>query len=147
MYLIFVCINFANHYNLWISRVSNFWGRKAKFNIRRGCRTSNFVKFLESPTAWKVSQYGVSSGQYFSAFGLNTERHGKIRTRNNSVFGLFSRSDHEWKFFRCPTVSVTQNWKNIINYWNSTQWNEMKFSEKWQKGVKMLIPSESKEIN
>ena len=52
-------------------------------------------------TAWKVSKYGVISGPYFPAFGLNTERYlslriqsecGKIRTTNNSVFGQFSRS-------------------------------------------------------
>ena len=54
-------------------------------------------------TAWKVSKYGVFSGPYFSAFGLNTERYrvspriqsecGKIRTIKHSVFGYFSRSD------------------------------------------------------
>ena len=54
-------------------------------------------------TAWKVSKYGLFSGPYFIAFGLNTERYGvslriqsecgKIRTRKNSVFGHFSRSD------------------------------------------------------
>ena len=53
-------------------------------------------------TAWKASKYGVFSGPYFPAFGLNTERYfvslcirsecGKIRTRKNSVFGHFSRS-------------------------------------------------------
>ena len=52
-------------------------------------------------TVWKVSKYGVFSGPYFPAFGLNTERHGvslhiqakceKIRTRKNTVFGHFSR--------------------------------------------------------
>ena len=53
-------------------------------------------------TARKMSKYGVFSGAYFPAFGLNTERYGfslriqskcgKIRTRKNSVFGLFLRS-------------------------------------------------------
>ena len=53
-------------------------------------------------TAWKVSKYGVFSGPYFAVFGLNTEingvniriqsEYGKIRTRNNSVFGHFSHS-------------------------------------------------------
>ena len=58
----------------------------------------------ESPTftAWKVSKYGVISGPYFPVFGLNTEiyfvdlliqsEYRKIRTRNNCVFGNFSRS-------------------------------------------------------
>ena len=53
-------------------------------------------------TAWKESKYGVISGPYFPAFGLKTKRYfvslgiqskcGKIRTRNNPVFGRFSRS-------------------------------------------------------
>ena len=47
----------------------------------------------------KVSKYGVFSGPYFHAFGLNTERYGvtiriqseyeKIRIRKNSVSGYF----------------------------------------------------------
>ena len=51
----------------------------------------------------KMSKYGVFSGPYFPAFGLNTERYfvslriqskcGKIRTRKNSVLGYFSYSD------------------------------------------------------
>ena len=50
----------------------------------------------------KVSKYGVISGPYFPVFGLNTEIYGvnlriqskyrTIRTRNNSVFGQFSRN-------------------------------------------------------
>ena len=53
-------------------------------------------------TAWKVSKYGVFSGLYFPAFGLNTETYSvslriqskcrKMRTRRNSLFGHFSRS-------------------------------------------------------
>ena len=68
--------------------------RLSLFNSRRGMIT-----------AWKVSKYGVFSGPYFPAFGLNTERYsislriqskcGKIRTRKNSVFGHFSRSGCE----------------------------------------------------
>ena len=47
-------------------------------------------------------KYGVFSGPYFPAFGLNTERYevslriqsecGKIRSRKNSIFGHFSGS-------------------------------------------------------
>ena len=54
-------------------------------------------------TASKVSKYRVISGLYFPVFGLNTEiyfvnlrcqsEYRKIRTRNNSVFGYFSRSE------------------------------------------------------
>ena len=54
-------------------------------------------------SVWNVSKYGVFSGPYFTAFGLNMERYfvslriqpecGKIQTRKYSVFGHFSRSD------------------------------------------------------
>ena len=50
-------------------------------------------------TAWKLFKYGVFSGPYFPAFGLNTKmyvvnlriqsKYGKIRTRKNSVFRQF----------------------------------------------------------
>ena len=55
--------------------------------------------WLRSCTAWKVSKYRVISGPYFPVFELSTENlriqseYRKIRTRNNSVFGYFSRSD------------------------------------------------------
>ena len=61
-----------------------------------------FHLFTGAYTAWKVSKYGVISGPYFPAFGLNTERYEvslriqseswKMRTRNSSAFGLFSGS-------------------------------------------------------
>ena len=66
--------------------------------------------------AWKVSKYGVFSGPYFPAFRVITERYGvslriqsecgKIRTRKNSVFGNFSRSE------TC-IISAPQLWINI----------------------------------
>ena len=50
---------------------------------------------LNAGNAWKVSKYGVFSGPYFPAFGLNTERLSvslliqsdcrKARTKKNSV--------------------------------------------------------------
>ena len=63
-----------------------------------------FFQLLWQPfIAWKVSKYGVFSGLYFPAFGLNTEKYvvsfriqyecEKIWTRKNSVFGHFSRSE------------------------------------------------------
>ena len=62
--------------------------------------TTNTI--FQNPTAWKLSEYRVISGPYFRAFGLNTETYSvnlsiqplyrKIRTRNNSVSGHFSRS-------------------------------------------------------
>ena len=66
-----------------------------------GMRRENLYT-LATFTAWKVSKYGVISGPYFPVFGLNTERYGgslriqseyrKIRIRNNSIFGHFSRN-------------------------------------------------------
>ena len=71
------------------------------FELRTLCSKSANYLNIET-TAWKVSKYGVKSRPYFPAFGLNTERYSvslciqseykKIRTRNNSVFGHFSRS-------------------------------------------------------
>ena len=68
-------------------------------------------------TAWKVFKYGVFSGLYFPAFGLNTERFsvtlriqskcGKIRTRKNFVFGHFSPSGGLYTFGkRAPITQV-----------------------------------------
>ena len=72
-------------------------------------------------TAWKVSKYEVFSGPYFPAFGLNTEKHGvylriqsecrKIRTRTNSVFGQFSRSD-SWMLMDF----IAKHWKLFNSY-------------------------------
>ena len=67
------------------------------------------VTSLLEVTAWKVSKYSVISAPYFPVFGLNTEiyqvnvriqsEYRKIRTRNNSVFGHFSRSEYSTFFF------------------------------------------------
>ena len=59
-------------------------------------------------TAWKVSKYGVFSGQYFPVFRLNTEiysvnlriqsKYRKIRTIEISIFGHFLHSDNLFSF-------------------------------------------------
>ena len=79
---------------LWISE----WF----LSINMGQMKSYFLMYYGTTTVWNVSKYGVFSGLYFPAFGLNTERYevslriqsecGKIRTRKNSVVGLFSQS-------------------------------------------------------
>ena len=56
-----------------------------------------------------MSKYGVISGPYFPVFGLNTEfysvnlriqsEYRKIQTRNNPLFGHFSRSDIVFRFY------------------------------------------------
>ena len=73
------------------------------FEILRQYETRCDNSSLIACTVWKVSKYGVFSGPYFPVFGLNAEiygvnlpiqsKYGKIRTRKNSVFGHFSRSD------------------------------------------------------
>ena len=52
----------------------------------------------DSITARKVSKYGVFSGPCFPEFKLNTteSKDGNIRTRKNSVFGHFSRSEYDY---------------------------------------------------
>ena len=69
------------------------------FNITKN---SNYDGYQWALTAWKVSKHGVISSPYFPVFGRNTETYGvnlhiqfkyrEIWTRNNSVFGHFSRS-------------------------------------------------------
>ena len=66
-------------------------------------------------------KYRVFSDPYFPAFGLNTERYfvslhiqsecGKIRTRKNSVFGHFSRSE-ENAFRAALTMLLFRNSTN-----------------------------------
>ena len=61
------------------------------------------IKTRKAITASKVSKYEVISGPFFPVFRLNTDIYGvnlhkqseysKIQTRNNSVFGHFSRSE------------------------------------------------------
>ena len=75
--------------------------------------------YASSITAWKVSKYRVISGPYFPVFGLNTEissvnlriyfKYKKIRTRNNSVFGHFSRSVCYVEICLCYHLAVCQS--------------------------------------
>ena len=75
-----------------------------------------------------VSKYGVISGPYFPAFGLNTERYQvflriqsecrKIRTRNNSIFGQFSRSVYTSECISfldlCLLCNILLTWNNLL---------------------------------
>ena len=73
---------------------------KTSIRVNKGAGLPDLL--LNISTAWKVSKYAVISGPYFPLFGLNTEiyfvniriqfEYRKIWTRNNSVFGHFSRS-------------------------------------------------------
>ena len=77
------------------------------------------MKLVVEPfTVWRVSKYGVISGSYFPVFGLNTEVYEinlriqsewrKIRVRNNSAFGHFSRSG--WDSFFWHTTQAN-SWR------------------------------------
>ena len=75
-----------------------------------------------SGTAWNVSKYGVIFGPYFLVFGLNTEiyevilriqfEYRKIRPRNNSVFGHFSRNEG-FRGSNCKFYFTTLIWLTI----------------------------------
>ena len=92
-----------------LENVTAFWCFQG---LEKGCIGNKWVKAMiigkkefkcmekkyQTCTAWKVSKYGVFSGPYFPAFGLNTEGYvslriqfkcGKMRTRKSSVFGDF----------------------------------------------------------
>ena len=68
-------------------------------------------------TVWKVSKYGVISVPYFPVFQLNTEIYDvnlciqsecrNTRTRNNSVFGHFSRSGYVMVVTYCCNMQMT----------------------------------------
>ena len=89
------------------------------------CKISKNTIFTEhlqvTATAWKVSKCGVISGPYFPAFRLNTEiyfvnlriqsQYRKIRTRSNSVFGHFSRSD----FYKMRVRFLTRVNQNYLD--------------------------------
>ena len=72
-----------------------------------------------------MSKYGFVSGPYFPAFGLNTESEyvclriqskcQKIRTRNNSVFGHFSRSGDGVHFW-LRSDTIFGRWKPFKNH-------------------------------
>ena len=80
--------------------------RYAKINSITDCFPVTFRKKNKNNlfTVRKVSKYGVLSSPYFPVFGRNMVIYGvnvriqsknrKIRTRRNSVFGGFSRSEY-----------------------------------------------------
>ena len=78
-------------------------------------------------TVWNVPKYGVFSGPYFPAFGLNNERYfvslriksecGKIWTRKNSVFGHFT----QWKVLVFYYVRCQMILPNNFTFNNSTR--------------------------
>ena len=72
--------------NIQTNDAANFHPMAVPYNFNKYLyQLVLWVNISVSYTARKVSKYGVISGPYFPAFGLNTERY--------SVFDHFSRSD------------------------------------------------------
>ena len=91
-HLLLVFLNFWLWTNKWWLG-NHSWGMfMTRSNVYNGT-------FCENITAWKLSKCGVISDPYFSCirteYGdlLRIHQYRKIRTRNNSVFGHFSRSE------------------------------------------------------
>ena len=89
-------------------------------------KTESWRKLLQEYILWNVSKYGVFSVPYFPAFGLNTERYavslriqsecGKIRTRKNSLFGHFWRSDNYLKTRKVEIKISFQHMNLVVSY-------------------------------
>ena len=63
-------------------------------------------------TAWKVSKYGVISGPYFPAFGLNTERYFVLARVSHSVISFYIL----WKYQRFSNVFMGYQKRSVA--WN-----------------------------
>ena len=98
-----------------------------------------------------MSKYGVFSGPYFPVFGLNTEIYGvnlrihseyrKIRTRKNSVFKYFYRSEEDRiRYKNQPNLCTKKTKKNY--YRNLNEKNITDNTEVW-KVVKYLLLNKS----
>ena len=60
-----------------------------------------------SSTAWKVSKYGVCSGPYFPAFGLNTERYW-VSFRIQSEYGKYGPEKTPYWQLNLPLLTKIQ---------------------------------------
>ena len=80
-----VARDLVKHLNLW-----KFGNQNLEHQTPEYPQRSNSLTHLHRYTVRKVSKDGVFSGPYFPVFRPNAE---KIRTRKNSIFGHFSRSD------------------------------------------------------
>ena len=109
-------ISLINSYIIWSWYFINIFSKVA-INLRRLSLSNTF-------NASKVFECGVISGPYFFVFGLNTERYSvslriqteyrKIRTRNNFVFGHFSRS--VWIYQKNECIAIFRcDWFFEIN--------------------------------
>ena len=114
--------------NSWKNANSEWWKMSLLMTHK------DFLMFyILTITVCKVSKYGVTSGQYFPVFWLNTEiyrlnlriqsEYRKIPSRNNSGFGYYSRSavipimmhfNHDGKSWKCLTLFwLGKNYQNF----------------------------------
>ena len=124
----------------WFEFLSCAWTISSKY-AEKYFAVTTIIFFIA--TAWKVSKYGVFSGPYFPAFGLNTERYSvsfcirseceKIWTRKNlrirtffmqcaaliiRLFGLIVALPQWTKLLLLLRYSVTGNrtWWYLLSY-------------------------------
>ena len=117
--------------NSWKNANSEWWKMSLLMTHK------DFLMFyILTITVCKVSKYGVTSGQYFPVFWLNTEiyrlnlriqsEYRKIPSRNNSGFGYYSGSavipimmhfNHDGKSWKCLTLFwLGKNYQNLKRY-------------------------------
>ena len=88
-----------------------------------------------------MSKYGVFPGLYFPVFGMNTEiyrvnlhvqsKYGKIRTRKNSVFRHFLRSESGVTFIQKLTPGFKNHMRNFGNFRQAVESLKSQFFSKF----------------
>ena len=108
--------------------------------------------FSNISIAWKVSKYGVISGPYFPAFGLNTERYKvsaisnlqyvKTKLRYDTNFRIWigkNKSSKLIQLFQAISHTIWSLCESDRTYWNEeragTSWNhlELPVETTWNK--------------
>ena len=75
-----------------------------------------------------MSKYGVISGPYFPVSLRSQSECGKIRARNNSVFGHFSRSVRKgYNIIGQILLLISEQWKNLIKDWKKEAFKQNYF--------------------
>ena len=133
------------------SNVKKIWGR-IYYTWNLTCSYfRNFIRNMlphKNSTVIKLSKYGVFSGPYFPAFGVNTERYGvslciqsesrKIQTRKSSVFRHFSRSDYSkmistyWTYLSESSRSHSRRPDKISEPTRKPQWKAIQHIQRYQ---------------
>ena len=73
--------------HLWWSFLTKIFHEIPSLNIfTKQAPSQIFDWFLKTPTAWKVSKYGVISGPHFPVCGLNTEIYGVVFSPRTLIY-------------------------------------------------------------